>query len=506
MTPAELEVARHALVGIAEEMGVALHRSAYSVNVTERLDLSTAVYDAEGRLAAQAAHIPVHLGSMDASVASVREELDLGPGETALVNDPYLGGTHLPDLTAVTRVGDLGYVANRAHHADIGGAAPGSMPADATEIAMEGLRVPPLKVVDAHGLRHDVVALVAANSRDAGERHGDLRAQLAANHVGARRLKELAGRVEVQAAVREVCAYSDRRVRAANQRLPDGSYRAEDVLEWDEPLRIAATVVVSGDEISVDFEGTSPQVPANLNAVLAVTISACRYVHRLVADPAAPANDGAGRSLSVVAPPRSIVHAAHPAPVATGNVETSQRIVDVLLDCFAQALDDRVPAGSQGTMNNVLIGAAPEGGSAWTFYETVGGGEGATPDRPGMSGVHTHMTNTRNTPAEELELALPLRVVRYALRPGSGGPGRHPGGDGIVRELEALADAVLTLQTSRRERPPRGRAGGEDGACGRNLLIHPDDREEELPARTRVPLPRGARLRVETPGGGGWGS
>ncbi|MEX2620178.1 MAG: hydantoinase B/oxoprolinase family protein [Egibacteraceae bacterium] len=517
MTPVELEVTRHALDGVAEEMGIALMRAAYSPNIKERRDCSAAVFDPRGGMVSQAEHIPVHLGSMP---ASVRAALDAFGGELAkdvqvAVNDPYAGGTHLPDITLVEGVRDeagrlLGYVANRAHHADVGGAAPGSMPASATDIVEEGLRIPPVVVADAAGPREDVLALIAANSRTPAERRGDLRAQFAANHVGARRLRELAGRWGpdgLAAACAAVCDYSERRVRAAVLDIPDGTYAFADVLELGahgEPeIRVAVTV--DGDEVTADFAGTAPQVPVNVNAVFAVTLSATWFVFRMLTDPGAPPNAGAYRAVHVRAPEGSLVHAAHPAPVAAGNVETSQRIVDVLLGAFAQALPDRVPAASQGTMNNLLIGAAG-GAAAFSYYETLAGGEGGTPSRPGMSGVHTGMTNTRNTPAEAIELAYPLRVWRAELRDGSGGDGRHPGGEGIVREIEVLTDATLTLQTERRAHAPWGLAGGEDGATGRNVLVHTDGTEENLAAKGTWRLHAGARVRVETPGGGGWGA
>ncbi|MGH8902688.1 MAG: hydantoinase B/oxoprolinase family protein [Egibacteraceae bacterium] len=517
LSPVELEVARHALAGVAEEMGIALRRASYSPNIKERADCSAAVFGADGQMVAQAEHIPVHLGSMPASVAAALDAFEgqLTPGQQVAVNDPYAGGTHLPDLTIVAPVYDpdpdrprlLGYVANRAHHADVGGAAPGSMPATAVDIAMEGLRVPPTLVADAGGPRDDVLRLIAANSRTPRERHGDLRAQFAANHVGALRLRELAARwgaarlAQINA---EVCDYSDRRVRAAARQIPDGTYRFTDQLEVGDGLDIAVTVTVDGDHVLMDFAGTAGQVPANINAPFAVTVSAAWFVFRMLTDPDAPPNAGCYRSCEVRAPEASIVNAVFPAPVAAGNVETSQRVVDVLLGAFAQALPDRVPAASQGTMNNVLLGSDGTG-PAFSYYETIAGGEGATPWRVGMSGVHTGMTNTRNTPAEAMELAYPLRVWRTELRYGSGGAGRHRGGDGVVREVEALAGATLTLVTERRVGRPWGLCGGEDGAPGRNTLIRTDGAEEELAAKGTWSLRRGERVRVETPGGGGWG-
>lgn len=514
MDAVELEVMRHALAGVAEEMGAALIRAAYSPNIKERADCSAALFDADGRMAAQAEHIPVHLGSMPESVAAAIEAFGerLAPGVQVAVNDPYAGGTHLPDITIVAAVGDdggrlLGYVANRAHHSDVGGAAPGSMPASATDIAMEGLRIPPVIVADADGFRDDVLALVAANSRTPQERRGDLRAQFAANHVGAARLRELAARYGVDglaAAMREVCDYSDRRVRAAVRQIPDGEATFVDHLDVDgEPVEIRVRLLVDGDGVTVDFSGSARQIAAPLNAVRAVTVSSAYFVFRMLTDPDAPPNEGCYRALDVVTEPGTIVHATAPAPVAAGNVETSQRIVDVLLGAFAQLLPDRVPAASQGTMNNLLLGSSDP---PFSYYETIAGGEGGTPTRAGMSGVHTGMTNTRNTPAEAIELAYPLRVWRAELRRGSGGAGRHPGGEGVVREVEVLCDeATLTLQTERRDAGPWGLADGEAGATGVDTLVHVDGSEERLASKGTWTLRRGDRVRVESPGGGGWG-
>ena len=519
LSAVELEVVRHALAGVADEMGAALRRAAYSPNIKERADCSAAVFAPDGEMVSQAEHIPVHLGAMPRSVeaAIARFGDRLRPGAQVMVNDPYAGGTHLPDLTLVSAVGDadgtlLGYVANRAHHADVGGAAPGSMPASATDIAMEGLRIPPLLIAEDDEVRDDLLELIAANSRTPRERRGDLRAQFAANHVGALRLRELAQRYGVEGlhtAMREVCDYSERRVRAAIADIPDGTYRASDVLELPEgvvdgdEVEISVTLTVHDDEVTADFDGTGAQVPANVNAVLAVTASSTYFVLRMLTDPDAPPNAGCYRPLTIHAPERSVVDARHPAPVAAGNVETSQRIVDVLLAAFAEALPDRVPAASQGTMNNLLLGASEP--FAFSYYETLGGGEGATPARDGQSGIHTGMTNTENTPAEAIELDYPLRIWRYELRSGSGGDGDHRGGEGLIREIEVLADrATLTLQTERRRHAPRGLHGGADGSVGNNLLRRSDGTEERLAAKGTWQLQRGDRVVVETPGGGGW--
>ncbi|GAA2774960.1 hydantoinase B/oxoprolinase family protein [Saccharopolyspora taberi] len=512
LSAVELEVFRHALAGVADEMGVALRRAAYSPNIKERADCSAAVFDPDGDMVAQAEHIPVHLGAMPASVRAALDTYGaLSPGQQVCVNDPYLGGTHLPDLTIVAAVGDddgrlLGYVANRAHHADVGGAAPGSMPANATDIAMEGVRIPPVLIADADGERGDIVRLIAANSRTPAERRGDLRAQFAANHVGGVRLRELASRLGASGlgeAMRAVCDYSDRRVRAATGEIPDGTYHSADVLEIGDGVAIRAAVTVDGDEVTIDFDGSDPQIPVNCNAVFAVTLSSSMFVFRMLTDPGAPPNAGCYRALHVRAPEGTVVNPRFPAPTAAGNVETSQRIVDVLLGAFAQAMPERVPAASQGTMNNLLIGSG--GDNPFSYYETLAGGEGGTPWRPGMSAVHTGMTNTQNTPAEAVELDYPLRVWRYDLRPSSGGRGRNPGGDGLVREIEALTDCTLTVQSERRERAPWGIAGGADGTPGRNVIVRSDGSEETLSSKGTWSLRRGERVRVETPGGGGWG-
>ena len=515
-----LEVTRNALVGIAEEAGAALRRTAYSPNIKERVDASTALFDAEGRMVAQAEHIPVHLGSMPASVAAAIDTFgSLGPGDQVLVSDPYAGGTHLPDWTLVAPVHTdagrlLGYAANRAHHADVGGSAPGSMPAGATEIFEEGLRIPPVRLYRAGEEDRDLLALLTANTRTPRERVGDLRAQVGANHLAARRLRELAERLGPDGLADTMAAtldHAERAVRAEIAAIPDGRYAFTDVLDDDgtgaTDIPISVVLTVDGDEIHADFTGSAEQVHGSVNAPFAVTLSCCYFALRAVAAPHVAANDGTYRPMTVTAPEGSVVNPRPPAAVAAGNVETSQRIVDVLLGAFAQAVPDRVPAASQGTMNNTLIGGLdPRTGEPFSYYETLAGGQGARPDRDGMSGVHTHMTNTRNTPVEAFELAYPLRVVEYRLRDGSGGAGTHRGGEGVRRVLEVLADrATLSLLTERRTHGPWGLAGGADGAPGRNLLIR-DGEEEALPPKATRRLRRGDRIVVETPGGGGYGT
>jgi len=486
----ELQVIGAALRGIAEEMGAALVRSAFSANVKERRDCSTALFDERGRLIAQAEHIPVHLGAMPDAVAAVRAH-DPMPGEVWILNDPFTGGTHLPDVTLVSRV-PLGFAVSRAHHADVGGMEPASLPAESRELLQEGLVLPPLRLTD------EVVAIFLANSRNPEERRGDLRAQAAAHLLAERRMVELvegrrAGRVA--AAMDELHAYSERVVRAAIARLPDGCYEAEDLLEpaGEGELAIRCAVEIAGDEISIDFAGTSPQHAGNLNCPLAVTRSACFYVVRCLTEPDLPASGGAFAPVTVTAPEGSLVNARAPGAVVAGNVETSSRIVDAVFRAFGQAIP--VPAQGQGTMNNVALG-----NERFTYYETIGGGQGACPGADGPSGVHVAMSNTLATPVEALELAYPLRVERWALRPGSGGAGEWRGGDGVVRELRVLEECRLSLVTERRARGPRGERGGQDGAPGRNLV-----NGEELPAKATRHLRAGDLVRIETPGGGGYG-
>jgi len=514
--PAALQVLIARLSGIAHEMGAVLRRAAFSPNIKERADCSAAVFDPDGRMLAQAEHIPVHLGSMPASVAAVLAAFgdSLGPGEQALVNDPFAGGTHLNDLTAVAPCwveGRLvGWVANRAHHADVGGAAPGSLPADATDVHQEGLRLPPVR------LTPEVRALVIANSRTGLERSGDLDAQVGANVVGVQRLAELAG-----APFDDVLAHGERRCRAALAELPDGEWAALDVMDSVGPGEdqrhgavLRCTVTKSGDGITFDFSGTDPQQRGNTNAVEAVTVSAVSFALRAVVDPSLPANAGAMTPVRVVVPRGSILAAEYPAAVGAGNVEVSQRVTDLCLRALAGLAPDRVPAASQGTMNNVLLGGDGPAGT-WVYYETVAGGQGGRPappsggpPRPGMSGVHTGMTNTRNTPIEALERSFPVRVLRQRLRRGSGGVGAAPGGEGIERDLQVLVDATVSLITERRASQPWGLAGGEPGAAGENWLLPGGDesRAERLPDKCTIRLRAGDVLRMLTPGGGGWGS
>jgi N-methylhydantoinase B len=494
MNAAELQVAVGSLRGIAEEMGTALIHSALSPNIKERRDCSTALFDADGRLVIQAEHIPVHLGALPASVAAVREH-DVQPGEVWVLNDPFLGGSHLPDITLVSPIhvdGELlGWAASRAHHADVGGMVPASMPADSTELHQEGLILPPSRLDD------DLIDLIAANSRAGDERRGDLRAQLAVHRLAERRVAELTERRGAdwwRAACAEVWDYAERRTRAAIEAMPDGRYQATETVEAaDEDLEIRAAVEIDGDRVRVDFDGTAPQHSGNLNCPLAVTVSACCFVLRVVADPDAPASGGAYAPIEVTAPEGSLVNARSPAAVVAGNVETSSRIADCLLRAFGKAVD--APAQGQGTMNNLTFGSP-----SFTYYETIGGGQGGSAQGPGPSAVHVAMSNTLNTPVEALETAYPLRVERYALRAGSGGAGRHPGGDGVVRAITVLERCQASILSDRRRHPPRGAHGGKDGTPGSNRL-----NRRKLGPKARVTLEIGDTITVLTPGGGGFG-
>lgn len=514
--PIETEIFRHLFISVAEEMGVALERTAFSPNIKERRDHSCALFDAGGRLIAQAAHIPVHLGAFPLMMARLVPEMTWRPGDMLLCNDPFVGGTHLPDLSLIapvfTEAGELfGFVANRAHHADIGGWAPGSM-APATELYQEGVIVPPVKLLEEGRLNEALVALFCRNTRTPRERRGDLAAQIAANETGIRRLRELLatyGPEQLARRIRDARSHSERAVRALLAAIPSGDYSFTDTLDDDGfgngPVPIAATVRARGDRVQVDFTGSAPQQPGPINAPLAVTHSAVYYCVLCLLPEEVALNDGCFAPIEVVAPEGSVVNARPPAAVAGGNVETSQRIVDTVFGALAAALPERIPAASQGTMNNVTIGGIdPESGEAFAYYETIGGGTGGSPRGPGIDAVHCHMSNTRNTPAEALEYHYPLRVRRYALADGSGGTGHHPGGRGAVREIELLTDARVTLLCDRRRRGPYGLQGGRPGQPGADALLC-GDREESLPGKTSRHAPAGAILRVRTPGGGGWG-
>jgi N-methylhydantoinase B len=501
--PVTLSVFVSALVGIAEEMGVVLIRSSRSSNIKERRDCSCALFDAGGRMVAQAEHIPVHLGAMAEAVAAVLERRP-EPGDVFALNDPYSGGTHLPDITLVTPIAHGGTIAGfavaRAHHSDVGGMQPGSMPSDSRSIYQEGIIIPPVRLVHSGEYVDDVLALLLANVRTPEIRLADLQAQIAANRVGAERFGELIDRHGLEfmrAGFDDVLAYSERRTRAALAELPDGSYVARTELEGDgitgDDIEIYCTAQVDGDSIRFDFAGTAAAAAGNVNCPLAVTRSACLFAVRVLLPDDIPTNAGIVRAIEVSAPPGCLVNAERPAAVVAGNVETSQRIADAALAALGQAVE--LPAEGQGTMNNTIIG-----GASWTYYETIGGGQGASRRGPGASGVHVGMTNTLNTPIEALELEFPLRVEQYELRYGSGGAGEHSGGDGIVRELRVLEPATLCLLTDRRRHQPAGCAGGGAGDCGVNLVDG-----NEVPAKMTVELSAGQVVTVLTPGGGGWG-
>jgi N-methylhydantoinase B len=485
----QLQVLGSALRSIAEEMGAVLIRSSFSANIKERRDCSAALFDERGRMIAQAEHIPIHLGAMPDAVEAVMRH-DPAPGDVFVLNDPYSGGTHLPDITFVSRT-VLGFAVTRAHHADVGGIEPGSMPAGSRTLADEGVVIPPTRLDD------ETLDLLVDRMRNPEERRGDFRAQLAAHRLAERRSAELSDRRgpnDVAAAMEELYSYSERVVRAGIARLPDGRFEAEDVLEAPEgDLPICAAVTVLGDEIAFDFAGTAGQHPGNLNCPLSVTRSACYFVVRCLTAPDLPSSGGAFAPVTVTAPEGCLVNARPPAAVAAGNVETSGRIVDTIFAALGEAVP--VPAQGQGTMNNVTLG-----NDRFTYYETLGGGQGGCPDGDGPSAVHVTMSNTLTTPAEALELAYPLRVERHALRLGSGGPGLHRGGDGVIRELRVLEPCRLSLISERRRHRPGGARGGEPGAAGHNFV-----NGEEVPAKTTCDLAAGDIVRIETPGGGGFG-
>jgi N-methylhydantoinase B len=508
LDPVTLSVLASSLAGIAEEMGAVLIRGSYSSNIKERRDCSTALFDANGNMVAQAEHIPVHLGAMPEAVRAVMSR-GAEPGDVFAINDPYSGGTHLPDITLVSPVAYqdeiIGYAVTRAHHSDVGGMRPGSMPSDSREIFQEGIIIPPVRLVRGGDYVADVLDLLLANVRTPGLRRGDLRAQIAANNIAEERVGELIerrGMETVLAAFEEVVSYAERRTREAIRDLPDGEHAAEDFLEGDgttdDDIPIRATVTIEGDSMKMDFAGTADQVRGNVNCPLPVTRSACYFALRVLLPKDIPANAGTYAPLTIEAPEGSLVNAGYPAAVVAGNVETSNRIADTVLAALSGFAPEEVPAQGQGTMNNTIIGGSGNGG--WTYYETIGGGQGASSRGPGPSGVHVGMSNTLNTPVEAFELEYPMRVERYELIYGSGGDGEYRGGDGIARSVRVLEPASLSLLTDRRRHGPKGAAGGEPGAVGENLL-----NDEELPPKVGCELGEGDVVTVRTPGGGGYG-
>jgi N-methylhydantoinase B len=535
--PITLEIYRALYTSVAEEMGVTLRRTSFSPNIKERRDYSCAVFDSAGRVIAQGDHMPVHLGSMPMAVAAALREVTIEPGDVVAVNDPFAGGTHLPDVTLIMGVfaeqesgvrsrwpgkrknrlpapgsRPLFFVANRAHHADIGGATPGSMGL-ATDVYGEGVRIPPIRIVRGGETCEDVMKLILNNVRSSDERRADFAAQIGSLKTGEMRLLEIVarrGEREVSDYAQHLIAYSSRMMRRAISAIPDGSYEAEDALDDDGisdrqvPIRVQLTI--KGDRAVVDFTGSSPQVAGAINAVAAITASAVSYCFRCLVSTDVPASAGLMEPIEVIAPPGTVVSAAHPASVAGGNVETSQRVVDTVFKALAQALPDRIPAASQGTMNNLTVGGIdPRTGREFSYYETVAGGMGARPRADGMNSTHTHMTNSLNTPAEALEYAYPLRVREYRIRKGSGGKGKQKGGDGTIREIETLADSRMALLADRRKRAPYGLSGGEDGECGRTYLIRCNGKKEKLRSKGNWEMAAGDRVRIETPSGGGFG-
>jgi N-methylhydantoinase B len=557
--PTTLEIYRALYTSVAEEMGIALRRTAFSPNIKERRDYSCAVFDRAGRVIAQGDHMPVHLGSMPMAVEAALNEVIIAPGDVIALNDPFAGGTHLPDVTLISGVwapqedaemrrrGDaarkqtslsphlrvsasphrrvtasprlrvsasprpLFFVANRAHHADIGGATPGSMGL-ATDVYGEGLRLPPIRLVRAGEVVEDVMRLILANVRGAAERRGDFQAQIGSLKTGETRLLEIVARrgvAEAQEYAHHLIDYSARLMRRAIELIPDGIYEAEDCLDNDgiseERILIRVRIAIEGNRALIDFGGSALQVAGAVNAVEAITVSAVSYVFRCLISGDVPASAGLMEPIEVVTPAGTVVNAAHPASVAGGNVETSQRIVDVLFKALAQAIPDRIPAASQGTMNNLTIGGIdPRTGREFSYYETVAGGMGARANYDGMSAVHTHMTNSLNTPAEALEYAYPLRVREYSIRKNSGGNGKRRGGDGVVREIETLVPARMSLLSDRREQAPYGLHGGEEATVGRDVIIH-DGSPREIASKGSWKLQAGDSVRIETPGGGGFG-
>ena len=531
--PIELEIFKSIFHSIAEEMGAALRRTAFSPNIKERRDYSCAVFDAAGQALAMGDHMPVHLGSMPMSVHAALADLSLEPGDIAMVNDPFRGGTHLPDITLVApvfiahkKLPDF-FVASRAHHADVGGTFAGSMGL-CSEIYQEGFRIPPVKLVRGGEMDRDLLALLLANVRTPREREGDLSAQIAARHTGEVRLREVCTRYglpRVERAAEALLDYSEQMMQALLGKMPVGSCEAEDFLDDEgapvaganeqevrgsKPVRIAVKITVQRQKnrgvVTVDFTGSDPQVAGSTNAVEAITYSACFYVFRCLLAEDVPATAGLMRPVRLIAPQGTVVNARSPAAVAGGNVETSQRIVDVLLRALAQIVPHRIPAASSGTMNNLTIGGIdPRSGEPFAYYETIAGGSGASPQANGASGVHTHMTNSLSTPAEALEYAYPFRITRYGLRRDSGGEGKHPGGNGIVREIEVLTDAQVTLLSERRTVAPYGLDGGSEASRGRAIITDLEKKERAIPGKATAKLKKGERIRVETPGGGGWG-
>lgn len=514
--PIELELFKNIFVSISEEMGAVLGRTALSPNIKERKDFSCALFNSNGETFAQGSHIPVHLGAMPLSVQASLQAVSFEDGDLVILNDPYHGGTHLPDITCITPV-FVGkkltfFVANRAHHSDVGGMSPGSMPL-ATDIYQEGLIIPPVKIVSKGSLDEDLLNLILSNVRTPEERKGDILAQVAANSTGKQRLEETAKKYGARKLVsygRLIQDYTEKILREAIRAIPDGVYTFSDFMDDDGisdiPVEIAVRINILGEEAILDFSASSAQVKGGVNANYAVTCSAVLYVFRCLVQEDIPFNTGLMRPIKILAPAGSVVNAQHPAATAGGNVETSQRIVDVILGALSKAIPAKIPAASSGTMNNVAFGGFdPVKKSRFTYYETIGGGMGACPDRDGLSGVHTHMTNSLNTPIEALENYLPVRIRKYTLRKNSGGKGRNKGGDGIIREYEFLVPTQVSILSERRKFSPYGIMGGEAGKKGKNFLIDNRGKKKSLGPKVNLNVRPGDILRIETPGGGGYG-
>ncbi len=510
MDAVELAVFSSRVSAVCEEMGAVLRRTAFSPNIRDRLDFSCAVFDADGALVAQAAHIPVHLGSMAYAMSEVVRRFDWAPGDVVAFNDPFLGGTHLPDVTLVAPLFHeqrlVGFTASRAHHADVGASSPGSMPLSRT-LEEEGVIIPPTRIHHAGSAVSEELAGITGATRNPRRSEADLAAQLSSVRSGVRRLGELVERLGLARyteAIAAINTYAARLVGETLRQVPDGYYTFRDLLDDDgqgcTDLPIQVSIRVSGEQVCVDFAGTAEQTAGNVNCPLPVTAAAVYYVFRCLMPAQTPACAGAFSPILIQAPSGCLLNARRPAAVAAGNVETSTRVVDAVCGALAEAIPDRIPAASHGSMNNVALGGTAAG-EAWDYYETIAGGAGASARGPGRSAIHTHMTNTLNTPVEALEMAYPLRIRRYAIRRGSGGSGHHPGGDGVVREYEALAPASGTLITERRRHAPWGRSGGSPGSSGVNALDG-----TSLPGKTALDLAPGDRFTLESAGGGGWGS
>ena len=515
--PINLEIFNNLFSTICEEMGVVLCKSSFSTNIKERKDFSCALFDHRGEMVAQAEHLPVHLASMSMSVEEAIKAVEMSDGDAVILNDPFQGGTHLPDITVVTPFFYKGskkpvfYVANRAHHSDVGGMSPGSM-CNATEIYQEGIRIPPVKIAQGNIINREIMSIITSNVRTPNEREWDIIAQISANTIGKQRLSELCekyGQSEVVKYSLELQDYSARIMKSVIKKIPDGEYSFSDYLDDDgiveKSVRIKARVSIKGNSVCVDFSGSSRQVDGCVNAVYAVTVSCVFYVFRCLVDRAIPSNSGCMRSISINAPEGSVVNAKIPSAVSGGNVETSQRIVDVVFGALSKAIPEMIPAASSGTMNNIAIGGYDKLSERhFTYYETIGGGMGARPNSDGLNAIHTHMTNTLNTPVESLEHDYPFRISQYKIRPHSGGMGRHKGGHGIIRDYEFFQAATVSILSDRRKHAPYGLRGGKKGQVGQNTLIS-KGRKHKLPSKTTINVNRGDIISIHTPGGGGYG-